>query len=85
MLELRRRENEKPLSEAGAGCGIARLEKSASVRLIHEKPALSEMFSIHPLARTIRVEADLADQRSAIQFRREMAGQECSCYWRIST
>ena len=41
---------------------IARLEKSAIVRLIHEKPAFSEMFIAHLLGRTIRVEADLVDQ-----------------------
>jgi CRP/FNR family transcriptional regulator, cyclic AMP receptor protein len=41
---------------------IARLEKAAIVRLIHEKPAFSEMFIAHLLGRTIRVEADLVDQ-----------------------
>jgi CRP-like cAMP-binding protein len=41
---------------------IARLEKEAIVRLIHEKPAFSEMFIAHLLGRTIRVEADLVDQ-----------------------
>src|SRR5271154_333965 len=40
---------------------IARLEKSAIGRLIHEKPAFSEMFIAHLLGRTIRVEADLVD------------------------
>src|ERR1700685_4317695 len=34
---------------------IARLEKAAIVRLIHEKPAFSEMFIAHLLGRTIRV------------------------------
>jgi CRP/FNR family cyclic AMP-dependent transcriptional regulator len=41
---------------------IARLEKSAIVRLIHEEPTFSEMFIGHLLGRTIRVEADLVDQ-----------------------
>jgi CRP/FNR family transcriptional regulator, cyclic AMP receptor protein len=41
---------------------IARLEKAAIVRVIHQEPAFSEMFIAHLLARTIRVEADLVDQ-----------------------
>jgi CRP-like cAMP-binding protein len=41
---------------------IARLEKAAIVRVIHEEPAFSEMFIAHLLGRTIRVEADLVDQ-----------------------
>jgi CRP/FNR family transcriptional regulator, cyclic AMP receptor protein len=41
---------------------IMRLEKAAVVRMIHQKPAFSEMFIAHLLARAIRVEADLVDQ-----------------------
>ena len=41
---------------------IARLEKAAVVRQLHEKPAFSELFIGHLLNRTIRVEADLVDQ-----------------------
>jgi CRP/FNR family cyclic AMP-dependent transcriptional regulator len=41
---------------------IARLEKTAIVRVIHEEPAFSEMFIGHLLGRAIRVEADLVDQ-----------------------
>jgi CRP/FNR family transcriptional regulator, cyclic AMP receptor protein len=41
---------------------IARLEKSAIIRVIHEEPAFSEMFIAHLLGRSIRVEADLVDQ-----------------------
>ena len=41
---------------------IARLEKAAIIRVIHEEPAFSEMFIAHLLGRTIRVEADLVDQ-----------------------
>jgi len=41
---------------------IARLEKSAIVRLIHKEPAFSEKFIAHLLGRSIRVEADLVDQ-----------------------
>jgi CRP/FNR family cyclic AMP-dependent transcriptional regulator len=43
-------------------CVIARLEKAAIVRVIHEEPAFSEMFIAHLLGRSIRVEADLVDQ-----------------------
>jgi CRP/FNR family cyclic AMP-dependent transcriptional regulator len=41
---------------------IARLEKSAIVRVIHQEPAFSEKFIAHLLGRSIRVEADLVDQ-----------------------
>ena len=41
---------------------IARLEKAAIVRVIHQEPAFSGMFIAHLLARAIRVEADLVDQ-----------------------
>ena len=43
-------------------CVIMRLQKAAIARVIHEEAAFSEMFIAHLLARTIRVEADLADQ-----------------------
>jgi CRP/FNR family cyclic AMP-dependent transcriptional regulator len=41
---------------------IARIEKAAIIRVIHDEPAFSEMFIGHLLERTIRVEADLVDQ-----------------------
>jgi CRP/FNR family transcriptional regulator, cyclic AMP receptor protein len=41
---------------------IARLEKAAIVRVIHEEPAFSELFIAHLLGRAVRVEADLVDQ-----------------------
>jgi CRP-like cAMP-binding protein len=41
---------------------IARLEKSAILRVIHQEPAFSEKFIAHLLGRSIRVEADLVDQ-----------------------
>jgi CRP/FNR family transcriptional regulator, cyclic AMP receptor protein len=43
-------------------CVIARLEKAAIVRVIHDEPAFSEMFIAHLLGRSLRVEADLVDQ-----------------------
>ncbi|MGI8569594.1 MAG: Crp/Fnr family transcriptional regulator, partial [Methylocella sp.] len=41
---------------------IARLEKAAIVRVIHQEPAFSGMFITHLLGRVLRVEADLVDQ-----------------------
>ncbi len=41
---------------------ILRLEKAAVIRVIHEEPAFTEVFIVHLLDRTIRVEADLVDQ-----------------------
>lgn len=43
-------------------CVVARLEKAAIVRVLHDEPAFSEMFIAHLLTRAIRVEADLIDQ-----------------------
>ena len=41
---------------------IARLEKPAILKVIHEEPAFSELFISHLLGRSVRVEADLVDQ-----------------------
>jgi CRP/FNR family cyclic AMP-dependent transcriptional regulator len=41
---------------------IARLEKSAIIKAIHQEPAFSEKFIAHLLGRSIRIEADLVDQ-----------------------
>ncbi len=41
---------------------IARLEKAAIIRVIHDEPAFSEMFIAHLVGRAIRFEADLVDQ-----------------------
>jgi CRP-like cAMP-binding protein len=43
-------------------CKIMRLEKAAFIRVLHDEPALSEMFLAYLLERTIRVEEDLVDQ-----------------------
>jgi CRP/FNR family cyclic AMP-dependent transcriptional regulator len=45
-------------------CEIMRLDKGAIVRVLHNEPTFSEMFVVHVLARTIRLEADLVDQLS---------------------
>jgi CRP/FNR family transcriptional regulator, cyclic AMP receptor protein len=60
---------------------IARLEKAAIIRVIHEEPAFSELFIAHLLGRSIRVEADLVDQL----FTRARSGSPvCSCCWQTS-
>ena len=41
---------------------IARLQKAAVIRLLHDQPAFSELFMTYLLARNIRMEADLIDQ-----------------------
>jgi CRP/FNR family transcriptional regulator, cyclic AMP receptor protein len=41
---------------------IARLEKTAVMRTLHDEPAFSELFMSYLLARNIRIEADLIDQ-----------------------
>ncbi len=41
---------------------IARLDKKAIVRVIHQEPAFAELFITHLLSRSTRVEADLVDQ-----------------------
>jgi CRP/FNR family cyclic AMP-dependent transcriptional regulator len=43
-------------------CEIMQLDKSAIMRVLHDEPSFSELFILHILARTIRVEADLIDQ-----------------------
>jgi CRP/FNR family transcriptional regulator, cyclic AMP receptor protein len=43
-------------------CEIMRVEKAAILRVLREEPSFSEMFVLHLLARSIRIEADLVDQ-----------------------
>ena len=45
-----------------ADSNIARLDKAAVVRVMHDEPAFSQLFMEHLLARNIRMEADLIDQ-----------------------
>src|SRR5215203_13541 len=47
---------------AMADSSIARLQKVAVIRVLHEEPAFSELFMAYLLARNIRIEADLIDQ-----------------------
>ena len=41
---------------------IVRIEKDVMLRLLHEQPAMSEMFMSFLLSRNIQIEADLVDQ-----------------------
>jgi hypothetical protein len=41
---------------------IARIEKAAIIRVIHQEPTFAETFIAHLLGRNIRVESDLVDQ-----------------------
>jgi CRP/FNR family cyclic AMP-dependent transcriptional regulator len=41
---------------------IVRIEKAAMLRVLHEEPALSELFVAYLLSRNIRIEEDLVDQ-----------------------
>jgi CRP/FNR family cyclic AMP-dependent transcriptional regulator len=41
---------------------IVRIEKAVMLRVLHEQPAMSEMFRAFLLSRNIQIEADLVDQ-----------------------
>jgi CRP-like cAMP-binding protein len=43
-------------------CSIVRLEKAATVNVLREQPAFTEMFLSYLLSRNIRIEEDLVDQ-----------------------
>jgi CRP/FNR family cyclic AMP-dependent transcriptional regulator len=43
-------------------CSIVRLEKPATIRVLHDEPAFSEMFLAYLLTRNMRIEEDLVDQ-----------------------
>ena len=43
-------------------CAIVRLEKRATIRVLHEEPAFTELFLTYMLSRNMRLEEDLADQ-----------------------
>jgi CRP/FNR family transcriptional regulator, cyclic AMP receptor protein len=47
---------------ATAESEIIRVEKEAMVRMLHEQPAFSEMFTAFLLSRNIQIEEDLIDQ-----------------------
>ena len=43
-------------------CTIVRLEKRATIQVLHEEPAFAELFLTHVLSRNMRLEEDLVDQ-----------------------
>jgi CRP/FNR family cyclic AMP-dependent transcriptional regulator len=43
-------------------CSLARLEKVAAIRVLHEEPVFAQVFLHHLLTRSIRIEEDLVDQ-----------------------
>jgi CRP/FNR family transcriptional regulator, cyclic AMP receptor protein len=43
-------------------CSLLRLQKETMVRMLHNEPALSELFMSYLLSRNIRIEEDLVDQ-----------------------
>ena len=45
-----------------APCSVVRIEKAAMIRLLHERPAVTQSFIAHLLSRNIRIEEDLTDQ-----------------------
>ena len=47
---------------AMTACALARIEKPAMTRMLHEEHNISELFITHLLSRNIRYEEDLVDQ-----------------------
>jgi len=45
-----------------SACSIVRLEKGATVRVLHQEPSFSELFLSYLLTRNMRLEEDLVDQ-----------------------
>jgi CRP-like cAMP-binding protein len=43
-------------------CAILRVQKETMVRMLHNEPALSELFMSYLLSRNVRIEEDLVDQ-----------------------
>jgi CRP-like cAMP-binding protein len=43
-------------------CSILRVQKATMIRMLHDEPALSELFMSFLLSRNVRIEEDLVDQ-----------------------
>jgi len=43
-------------------CSIMKVDKAEVLRLLHEEPSFSELFTAHLLSRNIKIEEDLVDQ-----------------------
>ena len=44
------------------GCSLTQVDRPAMLRMLHDEPALAEMFTTHLVSRIIRYEADFVDQ-----------------------
>jgi CRP-like cAMP-binding protein len=49
-------------ASATAKSTIIQIEKAAMIRVLHEQPAMAELFMAFLLSRNIQIEADLVDQ-----------------------
>jgi len=49
-------------ASATAKSTVARIEKATMIRVLHDQPAISEIFMAFLLSRNIQIEADLVDQ-----------------------
>lgn len=49
-------------ASATAKSKVVRIEKATMIRVLHEQPAISDMFMAFLLSRNIQIEADLVDQ-----------------------
>ena len=47
---------------SSGACTLIKIDKPAMMRVLHDEPALAEVFIAHLLSRIIRYEADLVDQ-----------------------
>src|SRR5207244_6966609 len=46
---------------AMSDCSVVRMEKQATINVLHDEPAFSEMFLAYLLSRNMRIEEDLVD------------------------
>jgi CRP/FNR family cyclic AMP-dependent transcriptional regulator len=44
------------------GCSLTKVDRPAMLRMLHDEPALAEMFMTHLVSRILRYEADFIDQ-----------------------
>jgi len=47
---------------SSGACTLIKIDKPAMMRVLHDEPALAEVFIAHLLSRIVRYEADLVDQ-----------------------
>src|SRR5436190_11853975 len=51
----------KARATAMSDCSVMRIQKAATIRVLHEQPAFSKLFRGYLFSRNIRIEADLLD------------------------